>query len=379
MPTAYDIAVLGATPAGYVAALTLARQGHTAAVMDCPASRTESPLADWMPAELVRTCPALKAVAKTGTDGPFRAVQFHSADLAREAVFQQRTHAGFVLRRARLVKALEGRARKAGIRIVRARHTVRPELEESSISLGSRPRVRAALLLIAQDSPAEAVASLGLAVRAAPSGRMTVWGIDVPFRSRSPDKALHVVAFEKSDQLGMFFVAGDVLHVRIVATRRTRPASAGPEASDGAVGANALGELIARLQQGGLLPAKLNLGKATAAAWNPPGGAALELESHLAKRTLLIGTAGGFASAMSGQTIDPSVRSALVAAEVVHEALASDGVQEALADYKKRWRDPLADRIRPPGTTLRMLMPMVLSNKAMTARFAKALLYGESL
>ena len=379
MPTAHDIAVLGATPAGYVAALTLAGRGHSAAVVDCPASPTESPLADWMPAELLKTCPALKAVAAAGADGPFRAVQFHSSDLAREAVFRQRTHAGLFLRRARLIRAFEARARKAGVRIVRSRRPVRPELDEGFVTLDTKPRLRAGLLLVAQGGPAEAIAGLGLATRAAPPVRMTVWGIDVPSRGRPTDDALHVIAFEEFDRLGMFFRAGDVLHVRIVSTRRAHPAPRGREASDGAVGANALGDLIARLQQAELLPGKLNLGKSTAAAWAPPGGAALEMESHLAKRTLLIGTAGGFASAMSGQTIDPSVRSALVAAEVAGEALASDGVQEALADYKKRWREPLADRIRPPGTTLRMLMPMVLSNKAMTARFATALLRGEGL
>ncbi len=381
MAKVYDIAVLGATPAGYVAAVTLARWGHEVAVVEAPGSATESPLADWAPGELFRTCRVLKAVRRGGTEAPFRTVHFHSPALDREATYRQRTTAGFFLRRARLAKAMAAHARQAGVRLVRTQAPAGPELEETAVVVGVSPRIRAGLLLIAQDAPLEAMTTLAMPLRGVPSAGMTVWGVDVPLggRRRPPlDDALHAVAFDRADRLGMFFVAGDVLHVRIVAGRTD---GGGGEGGRGEApgGAEALGGLIARLQQAGLLPGRLRLGRASAATWHPPGGAALEMETHLAKRTLLVGTAGGFASAMSGQTIDPSVRSALVAAEVAHRALRSSGVQEALNGYKKQWRDPLADRIRPPGTSLRMLMPMVLSNKAMAARFARALLYGENL
>ncbi len=377
MPKTYDIAVLGATPAGYAAALALAGRGRDVAVVDCPGSRTESPLADWAPAELFRARGPLRPVMRAGTEGAFRAVRFHSPQLDREATYRQRATAGFVLRRERLLKALAAEAMRAGIRQVRASRSLKPQLEEADVLLAGRSRVRAALLLIAQDSPAEVMAKLNLPARAVPTGRLTIWGVDVPLRGQSQrdelDDLLHVVAFENADRLGMFFRAGDVLHVRILAHQP----EAQPPAAGG--GADALGELIGGLQHAGLLPPRLNLARASAARWRPPGGVALELETHLAKRTLLVGTAGGFASAMSGQTLDAGVRSALVAADVADRALRSGAVQDALADYKKQWRGPLADRIRPTGTSLRMLMPMVLSNQAMTARFARALLYGEGL
>ena len=379
MPTVYDIAVLGATPAGYAAALTLAEKKHSVAVVDCPASRTESPLVDWIPADILKHCPPLKAAAKAGTDGVFRAVRFHSPDLSAGATFKQKTHAGYTLRRDRFMKALAALARKASIRLQRARQTVRPELEEATVVLGSQRRIRARLLMMAQGSPAEAIASLGLPVRAAPKGRMVVWGIDVPFRGRPAISELNVVAFEKLDRMGMFFAAGGRIHIRIITIGLPSSSEDDDLPVDAEAGVEALGDLIARLQRTELLPGRLDLSKAVAATWRPPGGSALEIESHLAKRTLLIGTAGGFVSAMSGQTIDPGVRSAMIAADVAHKALAGDGVQESLSVYKKLWREPLADRIRPPGTSLRMLMPMVLSNKAMTDRFAKALLNGKNL
>ena len=373
MPKAYDIAVLGATAAGYASALMLARSGHSAVVLDTPASPTESPLCDWLPADVLRVCPPLKSLAPTATDGPFRTVRFHSADLARQAEYKRRTPAGYLLRSARFLGALDRAARKAGVRRLRSAGPAELDLREKAVEIriGTRA-LRASLLLIAQDSPAEVIGRLHLPTRTVPTGKLSVCGLDVPLpRGGVPEAlpgALHAVAVGGQERLGMFFVAGGLLHVRILSAEPAPPA-----------GAKALGELIGNLQGAGLLPEKLSLSRAVAAVWRPPGGVALELETHLAKRTLLVGTAGGFASATTGQTLDPSVRSARVAAGIAEKALRAAQPQDALAEYKNQWRNALADRIRPTGTSLQMLMPMVLANQAMTTRFAKALLYGESL
>jgi len=372
MAKTYDIAVLGATAAGYASALTLART-HQVVLLDGARSATESPLADWIPADVFGVCPALRRVKTTGTDGAFRAVEFHSAQLDRSASYRSRSAAGYVLRSAKFLKALDQAARRAGVRRVRVHERVEPDLQESAVVLpAGRRTLRASLLLIAQDSPQEVVTALRLPVRSVPTGHLNACGLDLPLpRGRAdtpPGSALHVVAVPGGERVGMFFVAGNVLHVRIVSAGTSTPA-----------GADELGQLISDLRDAGLVPAKLNLARATAARWRPPGGVALELETHLAKRTLLVGTAGGFAAALAGQTLDASIRSAMVAAEVVAKALKSDRPQEVLADYKSQWRDLLADRIRPTGTSVQMLMPMVLSNEAMAQRFARALLYGDRL
>lgn len=382
MPKSYDIAVLGATPAGYVAAITLAKKGRKVIVLSAPGSATESPLADWIPADVVKACPALRSVRSSGMEAPFRQVQFHSADLEQQAAYRSRTTAGYLLRRSNLLSAFAKAARRAGVDRAELTGPSAVELQESAVAVRAKRPCQAALLLIAQDRPAEVIARLALPARSVPVGQITVCGLDIPAGRARLDKALHVVARPGgAERLGMFFGAGRVLHVRILSIA---PAAAGrtaepaKPASEGQL-IEALGQLVASLQGGGLLPARLSLSKATAAIWRPPGGVALELETHLAKRSLLIGTAGGFASAMSGQTLDPSVRSALVAADVVDRALRSKRLQEALAEYKRKWRNKLADRIRAPGTSLKMLLPIVFANKTMANRFARALLYGESL
>ena len=227
------------------------------------------------------------------------------------------------------------------------------------------------MLLIAEGGPAEAMTRLAMPARDAPAGRITICELTVRLRPsdrNSVGKALHVVALAGANRFGMFFTAGGGLHVRIVYL--SGAASGGGEE---------LVRFIRNLQQADLLPERLNLSKAVAAVWHPPGGAALEMETHTAKRTLLIGTSGGFASAMTGATLAPSIYSAIAAADVADRALRSDKLQETLAEFKNQWRDTLADRIRPPGTSMQMMLPMALTNKAMTARFAKAFLYGENI
>jgi len=381
MPRTHDIAVLGATAAGYVAGITLSKKGHDVIVLTAPGSAVESPLADWIPSDVFKVCPALRAVRSAGTDRAFRQVQFHSGDLTQQAAYRSRSTAGYVLRSARLLEALRSAAAAGGVRRAQFQLAPEVELQETAVILRERPvpqaggprlkprrQVRAKLLLIAQDSPAQVVGGLGLPVRSVPVGRLSACGLDAPVSGSGPDGALHVVSYPNHERLGMFFAARGIVHVRVLSTVASAPA-----------GADDLGELIGRLRRGGLLPAKMNLTKAAAASWRPPGGVALELETHLAKRTLLIGTAGGFASAMTGQTLDASVRSALAAAEVAAEALKSRQCQDTLAAYKGKWRDELADRIRAPGASLRMLLPIVFSNKAMATRCARAILYGESI
>lgn len=372
MAKTYDITVLGATAAGYVAATALAKQKRHVAVIQCPAGRTESTLADWVPADLLTDFPILRP-AKAAFGQPFKTMVFHSADLKRQAEYTSRSAAGYLLQTDKLLAALAALARKAGVDLIPLENPPRLQLGESAVTLAGERSITSQLLLIAQDSPSEAAANLALPVRTIPAGQITVCGLDAPLAplgkgKAKPPAALHVVAFAGTDMMGVFFPVNGLLHVRIVSAAFAPPATV-----------DTLVKLISSLQKSELIPGRLDLAKAKAAIWHPPGGAALELETHLAKRTLLLGTAGGFASATTGQTLDPGIRSAMVAVEAADKALKSRKVQEALSGYKNQWRETLADRIRPPGTSIHMLLPMVLSNKAMTGKFAKAFLYGASL
>ncbi|MDY7009852.1 MAG: FAD-dependent oxidoreductase [Planctomycetota bacterium] len=380
MKKTYDIAVLGGTAAGYVAAEALAKKGHSVVVLARPpayaiAVQTESLLADWIPSEIFKIRPFLQKVKSAATDLPFRAVHFHSANLNRHAVYRSRSMLGFTLLQPRLLGTLALAARQAGVRCIRLKQGVEIDLQETSVVLNeiaSPPReFRADVLLIADGRPSEVMNRLAMPQRETPAGQLTICELTVPLRSpeqKSMDKDVHIVAFAGGERFGMFFQGGGGLHVRIINLVKT-----GSHSAEELVG------FTGKIQRAGLVPESLNLSKASAGLWRPPGGAALEMDTHTAKRTLLIGTAGGFASAMTGATLAPSILSALVAADVADRALRSDLLQETLSEFEDQWRDTLADRIRPPGTSLQMMLPMALTNKAMTARFAKAFLNGENI
>ncbi len=221
MAKTYDISVLGATAAGYVAAIILAKAGRQVVLLDAPAARTESPLADWVPGDLLTACPALKPIKADVFDAPFKNVCFHSAQLDRESCYSSRAVAGYLLRSAVLLKALDAQARKAGVERVALKSWPRLELGESSVAVHDQRGIHASILLVAQDNAPEVVARLALPVRTIPRTWMTVCGLDAPLppgAGRKSSGDLHVVSFGKSERLGMFFHVGGVAHVRMISS-----------------------------------------------------------------------------------------------------------------------------------------------------------------
>ena len=177
-----------------------------------------------------------------------------------------------------------------------------------------------------------------------------------------------MVGMREQSELGMFFVAGSHVHLRVVSTS----SASGTRAAE-------LSAMLTALQGARLLPDDLRLDRARGAVWTPPAGVALEMDSHVAKRCLLAGTAGGFADSITGQVPAQSIHSALLAANVAARALKARDVQDALMEYKNIWRKALADGLRPPSTPPQMLLPLLFANRRIVGRFTKALLYGQPI
>ena len=98
----------------------------------------------------------------------------------------------------------------------------------------------------------------------------------------------------------------------------------------------------------------------------------------MARRTLLIGPAGGFYSA-SGEDVYPAAWSAKFAADAAAKALKAPQVQDALGVYRGKWGATLGEYLRGPQQNLRFLLPLVYKNPTMTDRLANSILLGESL
>lgn len=367
----YDIAVLGATPAGLAAAYYLAKKKCDVAVMDAPQQPTESPLADWLPRTFFRISALPRGLLGASKAQPFTRVRFHNAALDKEVEYRARPAAGHFVRMASLVKGLRAMAGKAGVRVVSTSTSPAIRLDEDHVELLGSRQVRARLLLIAHNRPNDVLGELAMPLRAVPGAPLLVAALDVPLssrRGRSLGGTLHVVELPERTELGMFFLTGNVLHLRVI----SNSVASGTRAAE-------LSGMLTGLQQANVLPASLSLGRAKGAVWSPPAGVALELETHVAKRCLLTGTAGGFVESITGQSVAPSVRSALLAADTALEALRSANPQGTLMKYKTSWRRSLADYLRPPNTSLHMLLPLLFVNQRIVSKFTRALLYGENI
>jgi hypothetical protein len=368
-----EVAVLGTTPAGLAAAHYLARRNCDVIAFDAPRQSTECPLADWLPRTFFRMPGLPKGLLKQSRAQEFTRVCYHSADLRKQVEYRARTAAGHFVQMTALIKALRTAATKAGVRVRTSTTSPAIRLGEDHVELLGSQQVQARLLIIAQNRPNDVLSELALPLRIVPGASLLVAGLDVPLGGRKAAfrklaGALHVVELPERTELGAFFLADSLLHLRVI----SNSVASGTRAAE-------LSGMVSGLQQMAILPTDLPLGRAKGAVWSPPAGVALELETHVAKRCLLVGTAGGFVESITGQSLTPSVRSAMLAADVALEALRSRDPQGTLMKYKTSWRRTLADYLRPPNTSLHMLLPLLFVNQRIVAKFTRALLYGENI
>lgn len=369
----HDIVVLGASPAGLATAYYLARKKLDVVVVDSPHESIECPLTDWLPRTFFEMSGLPKGLAKLAKAEPFSRVAYHNASFNSKVEYKARREAGHFVHIPTLLKAMRTTATKAGAKVRISTTWPAIRLDEDHVEIHGSSRVQAKLAILAQNRPNDVLSELSMPLRTMPSGSLLISGLDVPVSQRRQDikdieGALHVVELRERTELGVFFVANGRFHVRVI----SNSVASGNRAME-------LSAMINGLQKASIIPVDLPLGRAKGAVWYPPAGVALELETHVAKRCLLAGTAGGFVECITGQSLVPSVRSSLLAADVAIAALASDEPQNTLMKYKTMWRKSLADYLRPPNTSLHMLLPLLFVNQRIVSKFTRALLYGENI
>jgi len=372
MPKTYDIAVLGATPAGLAAAWSLARKGRRVVVFDAPRRSAESPLADWVPGDFFRTKAMPAAIARKCRAESFKRVRYHKADLSEMVEYSGRKVAGYFFQSAKLTAALKAAALAAGVKIQASRSCPVIQLGEDVINLIGRKKLTASLLMITHGHPGEAVSDLSMPIHSIRQPPLLSAALEIPISSGKATAdlsgVLNVVELRERSEIGLFFAIGRAVHIRMVSFSK----ASGNRAAE-------LSAMLTDLQRAGILPRNLQLGRARGAVWHPPAGLATEIEMHVAKRCLLAGTAGGFADHVTGQTLWPSVRSAAIAAETALAALDSTTPQLTLSRYKAAWRKELGDYLRPLSTSLQMLLPLLFVNKRLLGRLTRAVLFGENI
>lgn len=377
----YDVVIVGAGPAGASAARFLAGAGATVALVDAARFPRPKPCAGWLSHRAVRDYPFVDAARRKVKATPFKRLTFHSPDFARVAQYGGRAHAGHVVVRSKFDTALVQAARQAGAKTVLGKKVAAVEAgEHRVVAVLENGRRVAGRILVGADGVHSTVAQT--------TGLRSRWGDDYLVVTLS--KTISLTARQKTACFGTSSV-----HVSLGFGGASGYAWAFPGARHASIGIGVRGRDAGRLKElyaawvealkaRDMLPKRANLHNPQGAA--VPAGAAIEFENHVGKRTVLIGDAGGFASAASGEGIYPAIISAEVASDCILKALAAEGgktegttCQDELLKFRTRWRRRMAPHLQMPNVNITFLLPLIFTNQEICDRFARAFLFGENL
>jgi flavin-dependent dehydrogenase len=366
----YDVVIVGTGTSGAVAATLLAREGNRVGLF----GRALYPRSDagvgWVGSKITDLLECVSVKADEVLHHAVDQVRFFDAELNKDAAPELSETVGYIIDRAALNNGLLAAAAEAGADVHHGCPVSDIALREEGVELSVEGRgpVRGRFLLMAVGRDAQQLARLGVPPARPAHGLWAAW-LDAPDADRRFGEA-NTVSFV----LGLTPQGGFGLTVT--------------GAGQAAVAVNVAGSpqearaWLARFCRGlarkGIGPEGLEAG-VERAVLIPPASAALEMDSHVGKHTLIIGEAGGFVSAVSNEGIVPGLWSARIAAEVTQDALRSPCPQDELMKFDSQWRLEMADYLRLPNTDMQFLIPLVFTNQPMADRLATAIFQGENM
>ena len=366
----FDVAVIGAGPAGATAATMLGRKGHLVALVDRVALPRPVTCAGWLSAKVEPLLVELGLSPRKLLERPFRDVTLYNADLTKSTKPRFESSVGYIVDRARFDDALANAAVKHGATLFQGSPVTDVRLNERSVvlSLANHQRISSRLLLMASGRASELLHRIGFP---RPSGGNPLWTAQAEATlSAAAASGPHVgvvLGLDGGGSFGLFCTCKDraLVNVNWAGSReRAIPMLVG---------------LCTAAFQQRLVPIDLSKQAAAAELIRSPASAALDMDSHVAKHTLLIGDAGGFISAASNEGIYPAMWSAKLAAQAIDAALQSDFSQDELMTFDSLWRTQMADHLRSPHTDIRFLLPLIFHNQPMADRMGAAFFFGENL
>lgn len=377
----YDVVIVGAGPAGSAAATFLALVGARVALVDGARFPRPKACAGWVNAKAAREFRFVKDACRKVKAATFKRLVFHSPDLAATAEFSSRSVVGYLVRRENFDAELVRAARGAGAKTILGTKAVTVEIgeREAAAVLADGRRIAGRILIGADGVHSTVARAAGLRDRWPDGQQVVCLEKRVPLAARQRktcfrDGAIHMApAFGQAMGYAWAFPGADYVNVGVgVRTGEGPPLAALYEA------------WVAGLRSKGFLPAEAETDGPEGGI--VPAGAALEYENQVGKRLLLIGDAGGFAAAASGEGIYPAIRSAALASRCVLAALQADRgekkgstCQDELLQFRRLWREQLAAYLQMPNVNVAFLLPLIYTNQEIADRFARAFLFGENL
>ena len=377
----YDVLIVGAGPAGAIAATLLAHQSHRVALIDQQKIPMPGPRTIWLGAR-TRDLLSEIGVALDGVfDNPVETVILHSADLRSRIQAPLDSPPAFLTDGTAVNAGLIKAATTAGVELVPNATITDLKLGESHVELAreSGSALQGRMLIGAWGPHSIFSSSVGVVP---PSDEAARWAIDIEVDLEAAKSAgakgtsQPVVHCRPTAELilgmedqGIGYVLRDTTRLRVA--MHARSASADMRAR--------LGQLCVRLREAGVIDSDLGQLVSSATVRRGSACAALEFDSHVGKHALVIGEAGGFVAGMSNEGIYPAMWSAKIAAAVMDEALSADSSQDHLMQFDTRWRTVMADYLRSPQTELHFLLPLIFSKEPMALRMANAFFLGDNI
>lgn len=361
--TSYDVLVVGGGPAGSAAAVAAIQQQLSVLVVERGEDRRPGACAGWMGPAAIEVCAAAGVdVGKAGAE--FTGLCIRSWDLKQHVEVTDKELKGVVVEQPALSRALLAAAEHQGAEVFRGATVAQLQLGDNGakLRLSDGRTVEGQVVVIADGA-------------ASPTTEMTSLP---PARQMTGPRGCAVAVFETltaGNGLDVILGAGRGLKLATIARGRTEIRVALLTQDDSAPATAQLAALLQAARAGGVLPKNFDAVPAPAPCL---AGVALDLETHIGKRCLLVGDAGGFVTAFSNEGIYPALRSGVLAAEVAARALKAAVFQDELASFSAQWRADLADYLRMPNTDLGLLLPMVFTNPQMSRRLARAFLLGQA-
>jgi flavin-dependent dehydrogenase len=367
----FDVAILGGGPAGATAAILLGRRGYSVALIDKAKFPRPATCAGWVSAKVEPFLEELGIPPSAILTNPFREVTLHSADFAKTARPRFEKPVGFLVDREAFDNVLVDTAVQHGAVLFQGYAATEVRLGESSITvaLDNQQKVLGRLMLFAAGRGSELVERVGLPRN---TGGIPLWTAQVEaplpanFAASEPRVGV-VLGLDGGGSFGLCCVGGRRVVVNINwSGERER--------------ALPMLQTVCKVAlQHHVVPVDLSQQAATTRAVLTPAAAALDMDTHVGKHTLLIGDAGGFVSAASNEGIYPAMWSAKLAVKAIEAALQTELSQDQLMSFDSLWRTQMADHLRSPHTDIRFLLPLIFQNQPMADRMGAAFFFGENL
>ena len=366
--TIYDAAIVGAGPAGATAAIFLARKNRQVVLIDREKAGRSAPCAGWLSA---RANVLLGEVGCNFPDGvvlPFSQVSFYNADCTKHATPKLTGPAGYLVDRCAFDAALTAHALTLGAVLMRGEEAKDLRLSESQVTIKlAASAIQSRLLVLATGRAQELTSRAGFSQR---GSDVPTWVAQVETACTTKEDETLVAVILGLDSRGSFgFFSRSKSRCTLSANFVGEATQVTPT----------LAQLCKLTAAKGLMPRDLSGQAAQSKPIRCPAGWALDMDTHVAKHTLLVGDAGGFVAAASNEGIYPAMWSAKIAAEVIDKALGSPYSQDELMSFDTQWRMQIADHLRSPHTDIRFLLPLIFSNQAMADRMAAAFFFGENI